>query len=213
MVIEARVLHRTVIVQNRVGAQVDIRRKKLLDQRIERIRLGQTRNLIAELKLLEDVLHVRREPIEIRLEVGFELLLVGTSLEVAQRELRCIVEGLSGGLAQWLVLMNDLGLVERLLHVEHVLLRRLKQSVETAQDGHRKDDIAVFASHIKVAKYIVSDAPDEIGNPIEIPVAHAVFPLQKFSPNSAEGYPFCTYKSASFCGEKTLCLEDVRRET
>ena len=43
---------------------------------------------------------------------------------------------------------------------------------------------------IEVAEYIVSDAPDEIGNPIKIPTAHTVFVLQKFSTNSVAGYPF-----------------------
>ena len=74
--------------------------EQLLDQRAERIGLGEPRDLVAELELLEDVLHVGREAVEVGLEVGLELLLAGAGLEVAQRELGGVVEGLAGGLAQ-----------------------------------------------------------------------------------------------------------------
>jgi hypothetical protein len=45
--------------QDRVRAQVDVRREELLDQRAQRVGLGETRDLVAELELLEDVLDVR----------------------------------------------------------------------------------------------------------------------------------------------------------
>jgi hypothetical protein len=88
MVVEAGVLHRPVRVQHGLGAQVDVRREELLDERAEGVGLREPRNLVAELELLEDVLYVRREPVEIGLEIGLELLLAGARLEVAERELR-----------------------------------------------------------------------------------------------------------------------------
>ena len=94
VVVEAGVLHRAVAVQHGVGAQVDVRREELLDQRAERVGLGEPRDLVAELEVLEDVLDVRREAVEIGLEVGLELLLAGAGLEIAQRELRGVVERL-----------------------------------------------------------------------------------------------------------------------
>ena len=100
VVVEAGMLDRAVAVQHRVGAQVDVRDEELLDQRAEGVGLGEPRNLVAELEVLEDVLHVGREAVEVGLEVGLELLLAGAGLEVAQRELRGVVEGLPGGLPQ-----------------------------------------------------------------------------------------------------------------
>ena len=79
VVVEARVLHRAVAVQHRVRAQVDVGREELLDQRAERVGLRQPRDLVAELEVVEDLLHVRREAVEVGLEVGLELLLAGAS--------------------------------------------------------------------------------------------------------------------------------------
>ena len=98
MVVEARQLHRAVAVQDRVRAEVDRRVEELLDQRAERVGLREPRDLVAELEVLEDVLHVRREAVEVGLEVGLELLLACPGSQVAQRELRGVVEGLAGRL-------------------------------------------------------------------------------------------------------------------
>ena len=50
----------------------------------------------AELEVLEDVLDAWREAVEVVLEVGPELLSAGPGSEVLQRELRGVVEGLTG---------------------------------------------------------------------------------------------------------------------
>ena len=150
--------------------------EELLDERAERVGLGEARDLVAELEVLEDVLHVRREAVEVGLEVGLELLLAGAGLEVAQRELRGVVEGLAGGLAQGWSWLDDAGLVERGLHVEHGLLGRLEHRVEPPQHGHRQDHVAVLAAHIEVAEHVVRDAPDEVGDPVQVAVAHASGP-------------------------------------
>ena len=100
VVVEAGMLDRAVAVQDRVGAEVDVGSRELLDQRAEGVGLREPRDLVAELEVVEDVLDVRREAVEVGLEVGLELLLAGAGLEVAQRELRGVVERLAGGLAQ-----------------------------------------------------------------------------------------------------------------
>ena len=145
---------------------------ELLDQRAERVGLREAGNLIAELEVVEDVLHVRREAVQVRLEVGLELLLTGARLEVAQRELRCVVERLAGGLTQRLVLVRDLGLVERRLHVEHGLLGRFEDGIEATKYGHRQDDVAVLPANVQVAEDIVGDAPDEVGDPVQLALFH-----------------------------------------
>ena len=93
-------LHRAVAVQHRLGAEVDRRVEELLDQRAERVRLREPRDLVAELEVVEDLLHVRREAVEVGLEVGLELLLAGAGAQIAQRELRRVVERLPGRLPQ-----------------------------------------------------------------------------------------------------------------
>ena len=55
VVVEPGVLHRAVAVQDRVGAQVDVGREEVLDQRPERVGLREPRDLVAELEVLEDV--------------------------------------------------------------------------------------------------------------------------------------------------------------
>ena len=64
-------------VAHRVGAQVDVGRGEFLDQRAQGVGARQARDLVAELEVFEDVLHVGRESAQVRLEVGGELLAVG----------------------------------------------------------------------------------------------------------------------------------------
>ena len=81
-----------------LGLRLIVGVEELLDQRAERVGLREARDLVAELEVVEDVLHVGREAVEVGLEVGLELLLAAARLEVAQRELRGVVERLPGGL-------------------------------------------------------------------------------------------------------------------
>ncbi len=168
VVVEAGVLHRAVAVQHGVGAQVDVRREELLDERAERVGFGEPRDLVAELEVVQDVLDVGREAVEVGLEVGLELLLAGAGLEVAQRELRGVVERLARRLPERPVLVDDARLVERGLHGEHGLLGRLEQGVEAPQHRHGQDDVAVLAADIQVAQHVVGDAPDEVDDPAQL---------------------------------------------
>jgi hypothetical protein len=77
-------------------------------------------------------------------------------------------------LTQRLVLVCDSRLVEGGFHVEHGLLGRLEDGVQPSQNGHRQDHVEVLAAHVQVAKDIVRDAPDEVGNPTS--VAHRELP-------------------------------------
>ena len=160
------------IIHNRfltgLGAQVDGRVEQLLDERAERISLGEARNLVPELEVVEDDLHVRREAVEIRLEIGAQLLLARTGAKVAQGELRDVVEGVPRGLPERRVLLDDALLVEVGLQVEHCLLVRLQNRVQPPQDHHGENDIPILAADIEIAKNIVGDSPDEVGDPVEL---------------------------------------------
>ena len=174
VVVEAGVPHRAVGVLHRGRAEIDVGRGELLDQRAQRVGLGEPLDLVAELEVLQDVLHVGREAVEIRLEVGPELLPAGAGAQVAQGELRRVVESLTRRLPQGRVLLDDAGLVEHRLHVEDVLLAVLQHRVQPAQHGHRQDDVAVLAAHVQVAQDVVGDAPDVVRDPVQIGVARRI---------------------------------------
>ena len=74
--------HRVVVDAGR--REVDLGVEELVDQRADRVGLRERRELVAELEVVEDVLDVRREAVEVVLEVGQELLLAAARFEVAQ---------------------------------------------------------------------------------------------------------------------------------
>ncbi len=76
VVIHGREPDRTIVVEHRVGAQIDVRVEELLNQGAECISLGQCGDLVAELEVFQDVLDVLRKTIQVVLEVLAELLLV-----------------------------------------------------------------------------------------------------------------------------------------
>ena len=78
--------HRAVGVQHRGWAQVDVGGGQFLDQRAKGVGFGQSRDLVAELEVVEDVLDVGREAVEIGFEVSRELLAIGAGSEIAQGE-------------------------------------------------------------------------------------------------------------------------------
>ena len=174
VVVEARELYRAVRVPDRVGAEIDRGIEELLDQRAERVGPRKPRELIAELEALQDLLHIRREAVEISLEVGPELLLARAGAQIAQGKPRRVVEGLTRGLPEGCILVRDPRLIERRLHPDDRGLRRLQHGVEPPQDGHRQDHVAILAAHVEIAQHIVGDTPDKVRDPIEVAVAHVI---------------------------------------
>ena len=172
VVVEAGMPDGAVGVLDRGGAEVDVGRRELLDQRAQGVGLREPLDLIAELEVLEDVLDIGGEAVEIGLEVGLELLSAGPGPQVAQSELRGVVEGLSRRLPQGRVLLDDAGLIEHRLHLEHVPLTVLEHRVEPAQHRHRQDDVAVLAADVEVAEDVVGDPPDVVRDPVQVAVTH-----------------------------------------
>ena len=178
VVVEAGMADRTVGVPHRDRAEVDVGGGEFLDQRAEGVGPGQARDLIAELKIVEDVLDIGREAVEIGFEVGGQLLAAGAGAQVAQGEPGGVVEGLAGGLSQGRVLFNDAGGIESRLHVKDGLLAVFQHCVEPPQYSHRQYDVAVFAAYVEVAQDVVGDAPDVIGNPAQITVIQHKVPVR-----------------------------------
>jgi hypothetical protein len=117
-------------------------------------------------------------PSRIGHEVVSELLLARPRLQVRELEGRGVVKILAGGLAQRLVLIDDLRGIQPGLHLQDGRLGRLQHRVEAAQDGHRQDHVAILAANIKVAQDVVGDPPDEVGDPVQIAVRHRRRPLR-----------------------------------
>ena len=174
MVVEAGMPDGTVGVFHRVGAQVDVGGRQLLDQGAQGVGPGEPRNLVAELEVLKDILHIGREPLQVGLEIGGELLAAGAGLQIAQGEPGGVVEGLSRCLAEGGVLFDHADLVQRCFHVQHGLLAVFQHRIQPPQDGHGKDDVTVLATNVKVAEDIVGDAPNVVGNPVKITATHMI---------------------------------------
>ena len=143
-------------------------------QRAQGVGPVEPRDLIPELEVLEDVLHRGREPVEVVLEVGPELLPAGPRPQVVQGELRRVVERLLGRLPQGHLLVGDPQLVQPFLHVQDGLLGGFEHRVKPPQHGHGKDDVAVLAAHVDIAEHVVRDHPDVVRDPAQIAVCHVL---------------------------------------
>ena len=109
----------------------------------KRVGFDQGGNLITELKLVEDLLHVRGEAVQESLEIGSELLLLAPGGEIAQAEGGRVIEGLAGRLAERSVLIGDAGPVELTFHLERGLFGRLEYRIQTPNDRHRQNDVSI----------------------------------------------------------------------
>src|SRR5918999_1677006 len=128
--------------------------------------------LVAEFELVENHLDIRGETVQVGLEIHLELLLFGSGFEVAECEWRGIVESLSRGITKGHVLVDVAYLVKLLFLREDCFFSRLQHSVETTDDGHRQNNVTVLATNIDIAQDVIGDAPDKIGDPIELCTIH-----------------------------------------
>ena len=99
-------------------------------------------------------------------------MLLGAAGEIAEQERRCVAESLSRRIAECRPLIIDFGIVKFLFHIKDFLLRVLQHGIQSANDGHRQDDIAVFAAHIYIPQAIVCDSPYKIYNLIVKLIIH-----------------------------------------
>ena len=99
MVVEPGKANGAILVQNGFRTQIDRTVDELLDQESKRVGFDQGRNLMAELKLIEDLLYVRGEAAQESLEIDSELLPLALRGEISKAKRRRVVEGLVGGLA------------------------------------------------------------------------------------------------------------------
>ena len=144
-----------------LGVEVDRAVEELLQQETEHVGIDERGDLVSEPELAEDLLDVGREAVEVRLEVGSKLLLLGLVCEVAEAKGRRVVEGLAGHPAQRSVLADYSHVVQVVFHPQDRILRGLQDGIEAADDRHGQDDVAVLAAHVDVAQNVICDAPYE----------------------------------------------------
>ncbi len=149
------------VVVHAGGREVNAGIEEHVDQRAQGVVFGKRGNLVPELEVIEDVLDVGGEAVEVVLEIGEQLLLAAARGEVAQGELRSVVERLASGRTQGRILGGDLFGIEHALGAEHRLFGGLEHGIEAPENAHGQDDVLVFASLEEVAQDVVGDAPDE----------------------------------------------------
>ena len=168
VVVQAGMADGSVEIQDRFRTEVYVGRGKLLDERAQSVGLGELGDLIAELEILQDVLNAGREPVEVVLEIGLELLSAGPGPQVLEGKLGGVEECVARRLPKGHLLVGHPHLVQPGLHVQDLFFGGFEHRVEASQDGHGKDDVAVFAADVDVAEHVVGDAPDVIGDPVEV---------------------------------------------
>lgn len=142
-------------------AEIDLGVEEFDEERAKGVGLGQTRDGVAELEVIENVLHVRRKAVEIGFKVRLELLRIRARFEVGEGKLRGVVECLTGRIAQRGPLFGDARPIEQFLGFENGCLGRHQHGVESPQHAHGQNDIAVLAADKQVAKHVIRDSPDE----------------------------------------------------
>ena len=161
MVVQTRMLENGLffILVHWVRTEVDVRRYKFFNDCAEDVCLDHSVDLIAELELLQDLLHIWRETIKICFKVRFQCLLLRTAGKVSQTERRCIAKSLSHHVAQCRPLVIDTCCIQLFLHIQDSLFTVLQKSIQTPDDRHRQDHITVLAAHINITQAVVCDTP------------------------------------------------------
>ena len=176
-----------------LGVEVDV--GELLRDEVEQLGLGEAVDLGVELEALEDVAHGGRERLDVGAEVFADVVLVAH--ELLQVERRGVVEELAGfpqeerlGVQPGLLALGQLG--------EHGGLGGLQHAIETAKDGERQNDLAVFGLLV-VAAQEIGDGPDEGG---KIRVGH----VEWFLRNESESVGYFRGPAESIVVETPILL-------
>lgn len=141
--------------------EVDFGIGKRLHHLIENVLLGHAQHVLAEIEALHDLADVRREGIDVAVQIGGELVRV--IQQPGEVELREVVELRAGNLAE--LGADDVFTLalERLVRIEHGLLGGRKNAVESPEHRQRQNDLAVLVPLVRTPEQ-VADAPDEISH-------------------------------------------------
>ena len=143
-----------------VGTKVGLRRTELLYNEIEHVIVGHLLELTVEVHTLDDVYHVLREVVEVRLKVGLDIL--GVIQESLECEGRKVIELLLGGRLQESLLHDDTILLELGIGLKNILLGRSECVVETLDNAHWEYDVAILMWLINPYQ-LIGDCPNKVG--------------------------------------------------
>ena len=153
------------------GVQVNV--GEFLGDEIQQAGFGEFINLGVKLEALKDVTHGGGKCLEIRAQIFTDVVLI--THELFQVEGRGVVKELAG-FAQQERLGVDLGGGAFLQLREHGSFGAFQHAIQSAQDGERQDDLAIFRLFV-IAAQEVGHGPDDGG---KIGVAHAIGPVREF---------------------------------
>ena len=148
-------------LHNRLHGEVDVLIRELLQKRAETICLCQVVHLLTELELVDDVLHVLREPIEILNDIHLQTLRVNLVLQRLHREGTGVVEWIASNLSEERSIIDEVMAVAELLLLENGSLGGFKEHVDTTKHHERKDYLLVVALLKSMHQHIVGNIPDE----------------------------------------------------
>jgi len=185
VVVQGGQLDAAVGILHRQRREIDLGVKEVVDQVAKDVRIHQLLDLVAEVELGEDFLHVGRKAVQICNEVIAQALACCAGLELGQREFRDVVERLACRHAQRAVLLGHFVGVEKPLALEHRVLGGFEYGVEPSQHGEGQDHVAVLATYVDVAQAVVSDVPDEVGNPLDLALVLLLVLLHRYVPQLA----------------------------
>ena len=141
---------------------------ELINQRIQFLVLEQFFNRFIQLKILDDLMHILREPVEVVREVHFQSVRV--RLQPLQVVSRGIVEGQTGFLFD-----DRIDIVyfifERFIQFNNFILMRFDEAIEAPQHHEGQDHIAVFMGFEQSPQFIVAHFPYKRGYFLK-PVGH-----------------------------------------
>ena len=115
--------------------------------------------MLVESKPIDNIAHVRREFVDVAVEIRRELVrVVEQLLEIEPRK---IVERAFRDLLQQTANDRFRLFLDRRIFFQHCRLRRREQAVKLAQNRQRQNDFAIFVPLVRPAQKI-ADAPDKI---------------------------------------------------
>src|SRR5436309_2762512 len=108
-------------------------------------------NLVTELELLNNDLHIGTKPSEICFECNRSFAII--LRQTLQCKWRDIIERVSSSLFErlYLIFWGYFEFLKVLVALEHILFAILKQHIQAAYDDHGKNNIAIFAAHVYIA--------------------------------------------------------------
>ena len=172
VVVESWQTNIAIIVQYRLVRQVYLVVRKFLDDTAQTFCLCEVIHHLAQMELIDDVLHILAEAIQIVCEIHLQSQRVSFALQRLHRKLRCIEEWIVRYAIKDWVLILDVALIKLLLHGKQRFLCWLQQHINAPKHHHGHDDFLILAFLEGIHKHICSNVPDEREQLVVLTLVH-----------------------------------------